>query len=340
MFGSLRDLARGKRSDAKKPTNDATSHGNIWSQKSDLAALNEAPPAYTMEVSPATPASPAVPAPLQYQLNQTGPPATALLNPIADSSPESPYAFLATFDTVLLVDDSGSMRGDRWKETSQALAVLAPIVTTFDTDGIDVYFLNHSSNDPGHPEQGVAAGSYRSINQAGRVGEIFQRIVPRGGTPTGIRLHHILRPYLARLEKEMGSAHVAAGKPLTLKPLNIIVITDGSASDDPETVLLDTAQKLDRWNAPPFQIGVQFFQVGDDSDARERLRELDDDLGKMVGEGVRDIVDTVTWQGGNSANAGGVGLTGDGILKAVLGAVNKRLDRKRASGEISRGRAS
>ena len=48
----------------------------------------------------------------------------------------------------------------------------------------------------------------------------------------------------------------------------------------------------------------------------------------MVVGGVRDIVDTVTWTGGSSSSEGGVGLTSDGILKACLGSVVRRLDRR------------
>ena len=42
--------------------------------------------------------------------------------------------------------------------------------------------------------------------------------------------------------------------------------------------------------------------------------------------GCRDVVDTVPWKGSS-----GVGLNAEGILKVVLGSVNKRLDRKRVS---------
>jgi hypothetical protein len=62
---------------------------------------------------------------------------------------------------------------------------------------------------------------------------------------------------------------------------------------------------------------VQFFQVGNEEGAKEALEELDNGLSKLVKGGVRDIVDTVTWTGGSSQSEGGVGLTGDGILKAV-----------------------
>ena len=134
---------------------------------------------------------------------------------------------------------------------------------------------------------------------------------------------------MAKLESE-----TAQGR--ELKPLNLIVLTDGMAQDDLESILLSAAKKLDKLDALPYQVGVQFFQVGNEPGAKEALEQLDDGLSELVEGGVRDIVDTVTWTGGNSASEGGIGLTGEGILKVVLGSVVKRLDRRRASGEIRR----
>jgi hypothetical protein len=48
--------------------------------------------------------------------------------------------FLTTFDTTLLIDDSGSMAGRGWREVSQELAIIAPIVSAHDDDGLDLYF--------------------------------------------------------------------------------------------------------------------------------------------------------------------------------------------------------
>jgi uncharacterized protein YegL len=223
---------------------------------------------------------------------------------------EDPYSFLATFDTTLLIDDSGSMAGRSWREVSQALSTIAPIVTRHDADGIDIYFLNHKSSHPGVPSEGIAPGGYRGIKRAATITEIFGRVRPSGGTPTGIRVHNILKPYLAKLEQE-----IAAGR--DLKPLNLIILTDGVPSDDVESVIISAAKKLDKLDAPPFQIGLQFFQVGNEEGAKEALQELDDGLSELVEGGVRDMVDTVTWTGGVAASEGGVGLTGDGILKAV-----------------------
>jgi hypothetical protein len=58
-----------------------------------------------------------------------------------------------------------------------------------------------------------------------------------------------LKPYLAKLETE-----IAAGK--EIKPLNLIVLTDGVPLDDVKSVLLLAAKKLDKFDAPPYQVSV------------------------------------------------------------------------------------
>jgi hypothetical protein len=137
------------------------------------------------------------------------------------------------------------MAGRLWREVSQALATIAPIVTKHDSDGIDIYFLNHKSKDAGEPSDGVAATGYKGIKHAIKITEIFERVRPQGGTPTGTRVHNILNPYLAKLENVIGE-----GK--EVKPMNLIVLTDGVPSDDVESVLLSVAKKLDRLDAPLF----------------------------------------------------------------------------------------
>jgi len=218
-------------------------------------------------------------------------------------SADNQYGFLSSFDTVFLIDDSGSMAGRSWRETGQALEAITPICVTHDSDGIDIYFLN----EPDKP-------FYRNVKRASTVREIFETTRPRGSTPTGQRLNQILRPYLVKLAADLEGT----------KPLNIIVITDGEPSDDIESPIINAAKKLDRLDAPAWQIGIQFFQVGREPGARAHLEQLDDDLEELAGEEIRDIVDTVPWTGEE-----GTSLTADGILKVVLGAVNRRLDRKK-----------
>lgn len=199
------------------------------------------------------------------------------------------------------------MAGSRWRQVEEALKKIAPICAERDEDGVDVWFLNNKK-------------ICQSIRTASEIIEIFQSTSPGGGTYTGSRLHQILNPYLRKYERH----------PETTKPINIIVITDGDSHDDVQTPITTAAQKLDRLDAPPWQVGIQFFQVGNDENARRMLKELDDDLSANSGDAnMRDMVDTVPFKGENGGE-----LTHSGILKCVLGAVNRRLDRN--SKEIHR----
>ncbi|KAI1865947.1 uncharacterized protein JN550_007925 [Neoarthrinium moseri] len=232
------------------------------------------------------------------------------------STKEDPYAFLSIFDTVFLIDDSGSMEGRSWRETQRALSSLLPIIFSHDTDGPDIYFMNHKSNDPGNPaEPWKADTGYRNVtrSQGARepgeqltVEEIFGTVRPWKGTPTGTRLDFILRRYMRHCEQRFRE-------------------TDGKTFSNPLTSLLSLT-KLDALDAPPYQVGIQFFQVGHEDGAATALRQLDDLISAQVVGGVRDIVDTVSFNVGADCHA--LALTGDGILKAVLGSVVKRLDRQ------------
>lgn len=244
------------------------------SQNNPFRSSHDAPPAYS-------PASNAAPTLLPPNISVT---------PATTQGADDPYAFLNTFDTVFLIDDSGSMAGSRWRETALALETITPICTAHDSDGIDIYFLNHGDRDFHH-----------NVTSSGTVREIFETIRPGGGTPTGQRLNQIIKPYLRKCERE-GEA---------CKPMNIICITDGEPSDDVESPLIAAAKKLDKYDAPAWQLGVQFFQVGRDEEAKRHLRQLDDELAEIAGDDdLRDIVDTVPFMGQE-----GTQLTGDGILK-------------------------
>jgi hypothetical protein len=264
-------------------------------------------------------------------------------------SAEDPYAFLSMFDTIFVIDDSGSMAGRPWREVQAVLANITPICTQHDADGIDIYFLNHKNTPAAQAggqqarvPPGKATGGYHNVTDAASVARIFQTVKPGGATPTGTRLHNIFQPYVRYYEAKRNEmeqrGEYGDPDPEDIKPVNMIVITDGVPTDDLDSVLVRAAKKLDALDAPPFQVGVQFFQVGTEPEAASYLQHLDDNLGNDVAGGLRDMVDTVTWDAFVSMNhgsaAGGsgpstaLGLTADGILKAVLGAVVKRLDRR------------
>lgn len=257
------------------------SSGNLSTNPFARASARDPPPAYT----PGTTAR----APNSRQPS------------IGPASDDDEYAFLRMFDTIFLIDDSGSMAGSRWGQVEQALSVIAPICAERDEDGIDVYFLNNRK-------------VWKHQHTAGHIIEIFQDAKPGGQTFTGTRLWQILTPYLARYQKD----------PTNTKPVNIIVITDGQAHDNVAETIENVAWELDEFKAPPWQVGIQFFQVGNDPEARLMLKELDDELGvgdkknpdsrdrrrRKDGHPIRDIVDTVPF-----TSEAGAQLSATGIMK-------------------------
>jgi len=223
-------------------------------------------------------------------------------------SVENALETLRKYDTVIVVDDSGSMRGRRWRETRDALSSLADVTAQYDADGIDVHFLND-------------VRFVSNVRSGSAVKRLFMDIVPKGITPIGEKLEELLLSYLDKIEN--AKAREAAGD-LTamkaIKPVNFIVLTDGAPTDDPEDVIVMAARRLDRGNFPITQVGIQFVQIGDSHQATEFLNELDDSL--TSNHGVRDIVDTTPF------TMTGDQLTAEMLTKILLGGINRRVDRK------------
>ncbi|MCJ1475430.1 hypothetical protein MMC13_004092 [Lambiella insularis] len=311
LFSSLRSKLNRKNTglSATSSTTSSRSPPSTMSGKNPFSAFTAPPPSY--HTSPnvsfiSTPygTTPSGTTPTRRPPPPEAPPAYQASITTASNGETS---FLSMFDFNVMIDDSGSMAGRSWRETRDALMAIAPVITEQDTDGIDIYFFNY----PDHP-------SHHNVTTAAQVESIFRKVQPLGGTPTGTRLHSILKPYLKGCEAK-GVDNV--------KPLNLIVITDGVPSDDPEAVIFAAAKKLDKWDAPPWQVGIQFFQVGNEPGAAERLREMDDELG---GGMVRDMVDTVPWNGESGPALGKV------VWKAACGAIDRRMDRKKLSLELRR----
>ncbi|KAF7373487.1 hypothetical protein MSAN_00558600 [Mycena sanguinolenta] len=231
------------------------------------------------------------------------------------TSMENDLETLRRYDTVILVDDSlsmtmrGSKRGvTRWQEAGTALADLAPVAQKYDSDGIDIHFLN----DP---------RSETSLKTSDDVWRVFDRVIPDGFTPTGDRLHQLLNPYItklarARIQPDGTPIDRETGK--EIKRMNLIVITDGVASDDPKTSIIHAAKRL---MAMPdlclVQLGIQFVQIGNDAKATKALQILDDEL-QEAGH-IRDIVDTTPYHKLHP-------VTARGLVKVLAGAINRRID--------------
>ena len=124
------------------------------------------------------------------------------------------------------------MAGERWEEAKASLKGVADIAAQYDDDGIDIYFLN-SKRVGTELRVGALVGLAHSRTL--RMSKSYSRVWCRkallrestvflADVSTGARLDAILQKYLSRLEK-------AKSYDETVKPLNLIIVTDGSESN-------------------------------------------------------------------------------------------------------------
>jgi hypothetical protein len=218
--------------------------------------------------------------------------------PLAVPAPAG--AGFADFKLVVIIDDSDSMEGALWLEARDALAGVAEFSRQRGGEGLDIYCLNSPRN-------------RLDLRNEVDVRDFFNSITPEGQTPLGAKLRQILDIYVPRIEDPA----------IKHKPINILVITDGVPTDDPRQVIVEYARYLDRRNVALRQLGIQFVQIGNDLDASEALKELDDHLGPT--HGVRDMVDTVTFSSDQPH------LRSEILVKVLLGALNSEIDAKNLS---------
>ena len=177
---------------------------------------------------------------------------------------------LTQYDIILCLDKSGSMSTkdcpggkSRWDYAKEATEALARKAEESDKDGLTIIPFSNSFT----VYDGVTSD---------KVHQVFQENEPNGGTDTAKVLKHVLDGYISK-------------KP-NVKPIIVLCITDGEPNDKAKLaeVITDAANKIDADE----EIGIQFIQVGQDSQATAFLKSLDDDL---TSHGAKfDIVDTMT----------------------------------------------
>ena len=230
-------------------------------------------------------------------------------NGITVNDDDDPFNRLIMFDTVFIVDDTGSMikaardrepeGQDRWAATAEALQHIAQLAASKDPDGIDIRFLKsenlNENNITSVDTVMEILGLIDMYDGSHGGGTVFKEYLADEISP---RLE-LYRDYLQqefsykedlrRLAKDrQARARLVRPKPPT--KLNLIVITDGQADDrqEVEDYIVETALELDRLKAPIAQVGIQFVQIGEDESARRYLKRLDDDL-KHRSPPIRDV---------------------------------------------------
>jgi len=224
------------------------------------------------------------------------------------------------FDLVIVVDDSTSMTLgrpiSRWEESRKAISAIAEAALEFDSDGIDVHFLNSPTT--------------KTCKTRRAVEELFNSVDLIAATPTGAKLEQLLGDYWEQLKQSRGGLFRSSTQPP--KPVIFIVLTDGEPSDSPKDVILKYATKLEKARWPQHQVGIQFVQVGDSKEAARSLRALDDDLTQKC---KRDIVDYTLYDPqavlGSPEDEHTLQTK---LTKILVGAIDKDVD-ERAAGDIN-----
>lgn len=258
-----------------------------------------------------------------------------------EATPEAvDLELLRKYDTVILVDDSGSMalpctdgspkglKNSRWAAAIGAIEALADTLKDYDGDGFDVHFLNARPT----------GGQNLNLKSKEAVTALF-RVVGRPSqcTPMRSNLAAILEPYVKNYEQFANNP----SPDTMLKPCNLIIVTDGDCREDRVPDLIkDFKHRLQEADAvlnsnntghgeqlnmtqtackPLTPIGLQFLQIGDDEACKEWLETLDND----TQEDSYDIVDHRLYNPET-------GFTGRQLIEAVIGGISRDHDRDMA----------
>lgn len=205
----------------------------------------------------------------------------------------SPFALLSRVHTVILLDDSDSMfsssdisqeMGDYtpygaefdfsyespWDQSRKLVAGVVTKVAEYNKNGVDLHFLNRTALYTG-------LCSEADVNRAFALG----RPSNWHGTPTGQRVHDILDAYLSTLRYYQH-----------LPPLNLIVITDGEATDEDILywAIKEHLTRLMERGYPAHQLGIEFVQVGNSESATKSLIKLKEEMSRHHASFQRNIV--------------------------------------------------
>ncbi|KAL9086986.1 MAG: hypothetical protein Q9159_003880 [Coniocarpon cinnabarinum] len=249
-------------------------------------------------------------------------------------------AKLNQYDTIFVIDDTSSMAlpaneresqrpetngqgfADHWSVLENCLEGIVDVATAYDQDGgIDVRFLKTGKDtfrDGQTFDQDHLTNGQDLLDRLMLIRSMLGTQRCEGGTFFWELLYDLMferSDKWQKFRKQRDSGEVGP-KP---KFVNIIVITDGAA-DDPDEIewaISEVAKSLDASGAPPRCVGVQFVQIGDDKDARDWLKKLDDELGRGDVR-FREMIDTKPWDPSN-------------IEGMLLGAIVPTEDNQRAA---------
>ncbi|KAL7410773.1 hypothetical protein BDY24DRAFT_398432 [Mrakia frigida] len=280
--------------------------------------------------------------------------------PSSSSSPEPVFAendpleilTFSSYQTLLLVDDSRSVRLDS-SAALEAISKLVPVVSLLSSPP-EIIFARLKG-------RGATCGTEGEVRELLEAATLkWNKEQSGSGVGLGRKLGEVLRDHLGRLQREverdetremegergnrrdagfeerLGVREDASRRGERIKPLSIIVLTDGTSSNDLESVLVSTTKRLDHLNAPNGQLGVFFLQLGNDPLARDYLLSLSKLSTKHPSLG-REIADSTAWRSLSSPptsssdprahldEEGGGEEAAVLLRKTLLGSINRRV---------------
>ncbi|KIL66347.1 hypothetical protein M378DRAFT_10069 [Amanita muscaria Koide BX008] len=204
-------------------------------------------------------------------------------NPWLDKSrPKMIEEYLSVFEVLFVVDDSGSMEGERWTETRDALETIAEKAFEINVDTVSLRFLNDATY-----VRGLKASACGKNNLT----SLFDGMTPEGWTPLGRALKAVFNEHLNRIDTAVEKGEEEYSR---IPPLDIIVLTDGvptdEGEDEPANVITNTVKRLNDNHYHPNTMGVQIVQIANVEEAKQVLKDL------ALGDNGR-VVDTVPYAG-------------------------------------------
>jgi len=207
---------------------------------------------------------------------------------------------LQNCEIVLLCDDSGSMNTPlantsqiRWDELRQLASIVVDISVLFDSNGIDINFLNRRP--------------LMNITDANQLNEVFQQR-PAGLTPLVNALRGILR---------------AKGQQPPGKKLLIFIATDGAPTDDNGNVNIQQLEQVLRYERNAQTTFVTFLACTDDNQSVEYLANWDKQMQSV------DVIDDYRTEKAEIQRTRGGNFPfsyGDYIVKALVGTIDPTMD--------------
>ncbi len=208
---------------------------------------------------------------------------------------------LRDFEIVIVCDDSGSMNTEcngtqrtRWDELRSIVKIVLEIGVIFDSNGVDIYFLNREPclkvKDPKIVDQAFATP-------------------PSGYAPLVPVLDVIFQSPLARRGRD--------------KKLLVFIATDGEPTDEDGNPNVDELERLMREKRQVDTTFISFLLCTDDPVSVEYLNEWDRTMPNV------DVTDDFRTEREKIRRYRGQNFffsCGDYVVKALVGAIDREID--------------